>query len=133
MCRDCKLKFTCSHKDVLAQLPYEVQRLFPCHLTHKSGVELGLIQLIKSTHGHGMSAEKLKHILKENYSLEHSQQRLAYYSLLESIKRLQRSPGYIAKRNQHPSLQKEFLIPDAYKDLNHFPDSNLVMRASSFE
>jgi hypothetical protein len=116
------LKFTCSHDDVLAQLPYEVQRLFPCHLTHKSGVEIGLVQLLKSSHGHGLSAEKMKHILKEKYSLEHSQKRLAYYSLLESIKCLQRSAVYKAMRNKEPPLLKEFLIPDVFKDLNHFPD-----------
>ncbi|KAJ3069207.1 hypothetical protein HDU98_007736 [Podochytrium sp. JEL0797] len=63
--------------------------MFPILLTHRSGVTFDLVRHLRSSMAQGQGPTKVHHIIKENYTLAHTEKCLEYLDVVETIARKQ--------------------------------------------
>ena len=117
-CVECPQKIIYSYDPkVLFKLPAEVQNAFPFVFSYKSGVEISIVQRMVSLLECAVGVKTFRNTLKEQYYLKHTQNELAYYSCLASLKKrqsIQTGVGETAITVQNTSKFSEFGDPNAY-------------------
>jgi hypothetical protein len=108
-------RFLCSNPGVLSQLPFHVQESFPFLLTRRAGITLELVKELRSCLAHGMGPAKVHHIIRENYTANHSKKALMYLDVIETIIQRQKSPG-------HQPAALEFKVPSPFPHLKPMPN-----------
>lgn len=72
--------FTPTRQDSLDKLPEFIQSHFPAYLTHKSGLDISVINLMRTCFNSGMSPNKFHGLLVEFHTRNYHSRMLNYYS-----------------------------------------------------
>lgn len=74
---------------------------------------------------HGQGPTKVHHIIKENYTLAHTEKCLEYLDTVETIARKQAEEEEKSRLPGHqPSLRNTFIIPQPFPGLKLVPNFN---------
>ena len=89
-CKECRRKFRNYIPEVLSQLPFFAQRAFPAVFSHKGGISIEVMTLLKLSIAHRMSVRGFAELLMETHRRRHLICSGAYYSLMKSRQGKQR-------------------------------------------
>jgi hypothetical protein len=84
-CKRCNKKFLATNPEFMQSLPIYVQELFPAFMTHRSGIDKGLLNFIFSLLGEGNPISGLRNTLKEIFYLNYDRKRFQYYSYCRDL------------------------------------------------
>ena len=84
-CKQCNKKFLATNPEFMQSLPIYVQELFPAFMTHRSGIDKGLLNFIFSLLGEGNPISGLRNTLKEIFYLNYDRKRFQYYSYCRDL------------------------------------------------
>lgn len=87
VCRRCKRRFVGYDDGVMQHLPQFISAQFPCMLTRKAAVDLGLLNYVEITATTGQSFDEMSSVVSELHKLQFYKDMLIYY-------------GFICERNR---------------------------------
>lgn len=107
-------------RDFLSKLPLFIQLAFPVYFTHRSGIDLDVLSLIRPMQDGGMSMEKIKNAFRELQSAEHQKKEASYYNLCRHSKEKH------AKDIKHKSqlTRAEIIEPPLPPEFSKFEDKS---------
>jgi hypothetical protein len=84
-CLDCNSQFNGYNPAVLSQLPLRFKHLFPAHLTERSGVDISLLSLLRTSVSESFGFAAFRRMLMENHMRTYHTQSIQYYDSVNSI------------------------------------------------
>lgn len=120
-CKKCKSKkrscidtietFNSTHPKVISKMPSHFQLEFPALLTHRSGLDLTLINLMRTCFVNGFGPDLFKKLIRENHVRSYHEKMLKYLSKFQA---------YMNDPSKKSIIDK-YRKPDAEKVLSSFP------------
>jgi hypothetical protein len=92
-CRNCKKSYNGHDKQVLKQLPLQLQAEFPAYLTHRSGVSKDLGSLLRICVQNSLGPKRFQKLLRELHMLKHDR---LEYQYLNAVKHRIKKPKMLA-------------------------------------
>ena len=109
-------------------LPIDIRLQFPAILTHKSGMDIKLIDFMKSCFMEGMGPQSFKNTLLEKHALKHGNYQVQYYQCIERLYKIKQSKNAPFQTLNSQTLSLSPMFSDFYdkKGYNGFvPSGNL--------
>ena len=85
-CNACNLSFMGNGLSILKSLPPHSLSLYPAFLTHRSGMDFQVINLLRHSVSESFGFESFKRLLKANHMRRHDELELQYYSAFKNDK-----------------------------------------------
>ena len=79
-CSKCKAKFNGNHADLIRTLPSHVRNLYPAHLTKRSGIDLKLLDILRTSVSESFGLAPFRRMLLENHARRYFELRNLFYS-----------------------------------------------------
>jgi hypothetical protein len=134
-CSVCKRWFAASNSKILKQLPFELASRFPVFLTHRSGIDKSIVQLLNAGIAGGFGISQVQAYITERHTLRcflimglvfifnrFTEMMRSYYSILQTVKNEQRSRSalginelnLITKSHEIQLFKTDFKDPKGY-------------------
>jgi hypothetical protein len=99
LCKRCKKKFNSYNPKVLSQIPYRFRMLFTARLTHRSGIDLNLLQLLRNAAAESFGFQSFRNMLIEAHMRRYHEKALAYHELICI------HSSYVSKKTSFPDFK----------------------------
>jgi hypothetical protein len=125
-CNACSASFLLHDRKVIASLPTFVQSDFPAWLTHRSGLDITVVQLMRSCFNSSMGPSSFAELLRENHTRRYHHLCRHYYSILHKRMERQFNMGDISRHLFNHSFESFSTFSDSKGYNGYLPSANYL-------